>query len=98
MNVDRVRELAKETGWGFLTYQENIGMISFTKTIDGAPARTNIYLTTMTVATCVDHPKSGKTQLFRRNVGEKLLRKVFDNPRVHTKKGYRKKRRQNKRR
>jgi len=63
-------------------------MISFVKDIDGHQARINIYTSKMTVATCVNHPKKGKTQMFRRNVGEKLMNKIFKNPRVHTDKGY----------
>lgn len=42
----------------------------------------------MTVATCINHPKQGKTQLFRKNVSFDELDKIFKNPRVHTGKGY----------
>ena len=30
-----------------------------------ADCRVNVYYTTGTVATCLDHPRQGKTQLFR---------------------------------
>ena len=66
-------------------------MISFVKVIDGDPARMNIYTTKMTVATCINHPRKGKTQLFRKNVDDKLMGKIFENPRIHTNKGYTKK-------
>lgn len=89
MKSEKAKSLAKKHGWGFHDYQETIGMISFVKVIDGDPARINIYLTKMTVATCINHPKKGKTQLFRKHVDEKLLGKIFSNPRVHTHKGYR---------
>ena len=91
MNIKGLKVLAKEHGWEFHDYQENIGMISFVKVIDGDPARMNIYTTKMTVATCINHPRKGKTQLFRKNVGNELMAKIFKNPRIHTNKGYRKK-------
>ena len=65
-------------------------MISFVKVINGDQARINIYLTKMTVGTCINHPRKGKTQLFRKRVDAKLMERIFINPRVHTAKGYRK--------
>jgi len=50
--------------------------------------RINIYFTTGTVATCLDHPKRGKSQLFRRNMTYADLEDIFENPRVHTDGGY----------
>jgi len=41
-------------------------MISFVKVLLGDPARINIYITKMTVSTCINHPKKGRTQLFRK--------------------------------
>lgn len=84
----KVMALAELYGWQFLENQENIGMLSFTKQFEESRARINVYLTTMTVGTCIEHPKRGKTQLFRRGVGYKELLKIFQNPRVHTGKGY----------
>lgn len=84
-----ITALAKKYGWSLLCYQENIGMISFHKVIKADLARINIYLTKMTVATCLKHPKHGKTQMFRKFVDMKLLEKIFKNPRVHTGRGYR---------
>lgn len=48
--------------------------------------RINFYLSTGTVGSSLDHPKKGKTQLFRRKVTEYSA--LFDNPRLHTGKGY----------
>lgn len=42
-----------------------------------------------TVGTYMDHPKKGKTQLFRRNCTEAEVRAILKNPRLHTGKGYR---------
>ena len=89
MLVSDIKKIAKDKEWAFHDYQENIGMISFVKVINGDTARINIYTTKMTVATCINHPRKGKTQLFRKHVDKKLLTKIFENPRVHTHKGYR---------
>ena len=51
-----------------------------------------MWLTTGTVSTSLDHPTSGKTQLFRPNGPDyELLERIFENPRVHTDKGYQEK-------
>ena len=44
-----------------------------------------------TVGTCLLHPKQGKTQLFRKHCTEKEVKEILKNPRVHTKKGYKRK-------
>lgn len=79
--------IAKRFKYIQIDFQEKLGMVSYTS---GA-CRINIYMSKMTVATCLDHPKKGKTQLFRRNVTFSELEKIFANPRVHTNKGYIKK-------
>lgn len=84
---DKVDEVAFKHGYASIDYQENIGLASYSK--DGV--RINVYLTTMTVGTCLIHPKKKATQLFRRNVCLKALEEIFENPRVHTGKGYYKK-------
>ena len=48
----------------------------------------HVYLKTGTVATCLDHPSSGKTQLFRRNNSIRDIEDIFENPRQHTGRGY----------
>ncbi len=88
--VSKLMDIAKLYGWmdkAPIHQPENV-MISFFK----GESRINIYYTTMTVATCINHPSKGKTQLFRRNVSSKQLIKIFENPRVHTYKGYYEKR------
>lgn len=83
--INKIKKLAEENKWEFLCFQENIGMLSFWKNQND---RINIYITTMTVGTCVKHPKKGKTQLFRKYVDMKQLNEIFKNPRKHTGKGY----------
>lgn len=46
---------------------------------------------TFTVGTAIEHPIQGKTQLFRRKVDGQLLEGIFENPRIHTTKGYKSK-------
>lgn len=60
-------------------------VVAFAKTIN---TRVNVYHTTGTVGTCVDHPTQGKTSLFRRDQTVEDLRRIFANPRVHTGVGY----------
>jgi len=89
MDIDEIKELAEKHDWKFLTFQENIGMASFTKPNgERKDNRINIYITKMTVATCMDHPKQGNTQMFRKNVTPKEMNQIFHDPRVHTDKGY----------
>lgn len=76
--------IASKYKYGCIDFQDNIGMASYS---DGK-TRINIYLTKMTVATCLNHPKKGPTQLFRKNVTLKELEEIFDYPRKHTGKGY----------
>lgn len=84
LNIDIIKTMAQVNCWTFLCYQENIGMISFTK----EDRRINIYLTKGTVATCLNHPKKGKTQLFRKRCNLSDVENIFKNPRIHTRKGY----------
>ncbi|WP_424244363.1 hypothetical protein Dip510_001576 [Elusimicrobium posterum] len=87
LNLEDIRALAATNGWAEVDLQENICMISFKRD----KQRVNVYFSKATVGTAIDHPKKGKTQLFRRNVTPKLLEKIFNNTRVHTGKGYYKK-------
>jgi hypothetical protein len=82
--LEVIDALARSENYNQIDYQENIGMVSYS---DGE-TRINIYLTKMTVATCLKHPKKGATQLFRKNVNYEMLHKIFQYPRLHTGKGY----------
>ena len=52
--------------------------------IDGWP-------TTKTIATYLQHPTQGRTQLFRRELSNDEVAEIFKNPRKHTGKGYHRK-------
>ena len=82
--LDKIKIIAKKHGWRMIDHQPKIYLLSFGKEND----RINVYYSKMTVGTCLDHPKKGKTQLYRKRVGQLLLEKIFKNPRTHTNKGY----------
>jgi len=82
--LEKIETIANKNSFNKIDFQENIGLISYS---DGS-TRINIYLSKMTVSTCLNHPKKGKTQLFRKNVNESMLNEIFEYPRKHTGKGY----------
>lgn len=84
--IDQIRAVASNHGWEELVLREENKMISFAK----EDQRINVYYTTMTVGTCIKHPRQGRTQLFRKNVKLIQLNDIFDNPRCHTGSGYHK--------
>ena len=92
-----IREIARavDQGWKEIDFQpKSAYMISFARPAKKGEAkigrvRINVYPSTMTVATALDHPKSGKTQMFRKRISEAELIKIFLNPRWHSQKGYR---------
>ena len=79
-----VHQTAQSYGYKEVCHNEVSRMLSFQK----ESIRINVYYTTGTVGTCLNHPRSGKTQLFRRNVSKSSLQAIFANPRVHTGDGY----------
>ena len=83
--VDEVRAAASGTSFFETDHNEASRVISFK---DQSGSRVNVYYTTGTVGTCLNHPAKGKTQLFRRNVSLDLLGQIFRNPRIHTDTGY----------
>ena len=54
----------------------------------GTNTRINVYYSTGTVGTAMNHHTKGTTQLFRKNVDHVELYRILLNPRVHTGKGY----------
>ena len=89
--IEDVRRLARAAGLEEIYYNEQSRVVSF------APAdmdvladlsRINVYYTTGTVGTCINHPRQGRTQLFRRGVSLSMLPEIFRDPRIHTGTGY----------
>ena len=87
LNLDEVRRIARNEGCALISYSKESRVISFRKG-GSLIVRINVFWTTGTVGTCLDHPRQGKTQLFRRNVDLSTLREIFKNPREHTGSGY----------
>jgi len=50
--------------------------------------RLHFWLTTGTVGSYLNHPKQGKTQLFRRKISFDEAEEIFVDPRIHLSKGY----------
>jgi hypothetical protein len=91
--IDEVRRIADRHGYEEIDHNEISKVLSFrgdsTSNKKNSSTRINVYYTTGTVGTCLNHPQHGKTQLFRRNVVDlTLLSDIFENPRVHTGTGY----------
>ena len=88
LSVQDVQATAKAFGYEEVDFNEESRMLSFR----GGPrksTRINVYYTTGTVGSCLNHPKRGKTQLFRRNIDTlPKLDGIFQNPRSHTGHGY----------
>ena len=81
-----VRDLARYHG-----YEEEVAKDTTLMIFNRGTTQVNVWWTTMTVGTCLEHPSQGKTQLFRKGVDFKLLDKILDNPRLHTGIGYKQK-------
>ena len=84
--LDKIRNLAECYGYTEVQYNETSRVIAFVN--QAKTARVNVYYTTGTVATCIDHPRSGKTQLFRCDRTLEDLDRIFSNVREHTGAGY----------
>jgi hypothetical protein len=86
LNVDAVRRAAASRGYREVQHNEASRVLGFVSR-DGQ-ARINVYYTTGTVGTSLEHPRQGRTQLFRRGITLAELGEILDNPRVHTGAGY----------
>ena len=85
--------LASGYGWERIADpdRKNAWMVSYRR----HDCRLNFWLTTGTCGSYLDHPKQGKTQLFRRKIEPNEAIAIFQNPRVHTPKGYQTKKNSN---
>jgi len=83
-SVEKVRDIAERASYKEIQFNEKSRLISFRRDT----TRINVYYSTGTVGTCLNHPKKGKTQLFRRIVDLDRLELIFFDPRSHTGQGY----------
>jgi len=88
--LEPIRAEARAAGLVQIYYNEPSRVISFAPcdSESGGLTRLNVYYTTGTVATCLDHPREGQRQLFRRNVDMATLCELMREPRSHTGAGY----------
>lgn len=85
-SLDFVRGVAEACdGVEEISFNPTSRVVSFRTAED---ARVNVYYTTRTIGTALDHPIQGKSQLFRRNCTNAELVAIMNNPRLHTNKGY----------
>lgn len=84
--MNREEIIAMATAWGWEIFKEVPA--AFELTFVKAGMKITVWYSRMTVGTCLDHPTSGRTQLFRKLVSKNLLNKLFENPRHHTGGGY----------
>jgi hypothetical protein len=80
VDVNALRQWAYSQGWHEVQFNPESKVIGFKRDNE----RVNVYYTTGTVGTCVDHPRQGKTQLFRREQSYEGMQRIFANPRIHT--------------
>lgn len=83
----KIREIARQNGW-VEEKAKDPTLLIFNRLCDRTHQQVNVWFTRMTVGTYLKHPKQGKTQLFRKYVDMDMLEKIFQNPRLHTGRGY----------
>eukprot|EP00592_Proboscia_alata_P025164 CAMPEP_0194437008 /NCGR_PEP_ID=MMETSP0176-20130528/97658_1 /TAXON_ID=216777 /ORGANISM="Proboscia alata, Strain PI-D3" /LENGTH=173 /DNA_ID=CAMNT_0039257887 /DNA_START=53 /DNA_END=570 /DNA_ORIENTATION=+ len=89
LDLEDIRSAARHCGLQEIYFKKASAVISFAPpTNSNKFRRINVYYTTGTVGTCIDHPSQGATQLFRRGVGIDLLKQLMLEPRTHTGDGY----------
>ncbi|MCP4651172.1 MAG: hypothetical protein GY853_13985 [PVC group bacterium] len=83
-NKTAVNKIASENGYKKTFENKPNFMVSYQKN----GVRINVYMSTLTISTVINHPKKGKTQLHRKKCNIELIKKIFKNPRQHTGLGY----------
>ena len=86
-----VSEWGEYYGWYEHDYQWSQGELVILRKEDnnGDTMQLNIWCTTGTVGSYLNHPRQGKSQLFRRDVDSwGALKEILRNPRVHGQGGY----------
>lgn len=92
LTLEIARNVAKAQGLKEAYFNEKSRVVSLARPGEEVERiRFNVYYTTGTVGTCLNHPRQGYTQLFRRNVFLEKLREIFRNPRIHAGPGYHRK-------
>ena len=87
LDEDELDWMARSQGWEKISVprqEYEKGMVSYRKD----DCRLNFWRTTGTVGSYLEHPRQGKTQLFRRDISRAEAPQIFNNPRQHTGRGY----------
>jgi hypothetical protein len=87
-DLDMVRELAYEHELEEIQFNPQSRVIGFLGYTDDGVVRINVYYSTGTVGTALDHPVQGPTQLFRRRCTVGDLYSIMSDPRWHSGRGY----------
>lgn len=82
--LENIRFLAKIYGW----QETKLDTKACILLIQKKRKKLQIAYTKMTVISILDHPKLGRTHLIRKEVSLDLFEKLLNNPRIHTDKGY----------
>jgi hypothetical protein len=87
MNPKAIKLIANDNGWRFDHQWRKRPILEFKRMAD----RILVNYEKNRVTTIIYHPRFkarfGATELIRENVDEKLLKLIFNHPRVHTDKG-----------
>lgn len=76
-------------GWTFTGSVEASFVEFFDRQTNMGIVKVDWYYTTATVKTVLDHPSTGKNDLFRNTVTPEQFAQIMTNPRVHSGRGYR---------
>ena len=76
-------------GWTFTGSVEASFVEFFDRQTNMGTVKLDWYYTTATVKTILDHPTTGKNELFRNTVNPEQFAQIMTNPRVHSGRGYR---------
>ena len=95
---NRLRIIVAAHNEGYNLYRVNEWSYVFKRTTEQTGRVTiNVYWNRkdllFTVSTALDHPKQGKTQMTRKFLGVRQVTDLLINPRKHTGRGYKKKKR-----
>jgi len=85
---EQILYYARKAGWEKQKDGGNKNVIIFNRHTENGHEQMDVYWTTCTIKTSINHPRQGKTQMFRRDVDLELYKKICKNPRAHTSKGY----------
>lgn len=73
MLLHEICEMAHSLGWKLIDHQEPQKMVSFKR----ESVRVNVYYSRMTVGICYNNNVAKASQIFKKKVSEKLLRKIL---------------------